>query len=192
MMVTYVLRDELGPWEKLEQKGGSPERTSTRPSAKKQAPAKQAPAKKVPARKKAPAKRIASPEPSLSTDGGIFVSYDRADRRYAEKLADHLERSGLDVWVDWSRIAPGASWPRMIADAVESCGALVVIMSPDSWESDWVHNEIEGARRRQKPILPLLLRGEPFMTLSSVHYEDVSDGEMPKTTWVTALQVHVG
>ena len=57
------------------------------------------------------------------------------------------------------------------------------MMSVHSLESDWVMNEILLAQRLHKPIMPLLLAGEPFTALLGLQYEDVRGGQMPSESF---------
>ena len=108
----------------------------------------------------------------------IFISYSRKDRTYARKLAEHLRGEGFEVWLD-DHIDYGAEWPQAIRQAVRSCAAFVVVMTPDSEQSFWVGCEVHEARNRRKPIFPLLRAGEVFFLLNTTQYVDVTDGRMP-------------
>ena len=122
--------------------------------------------------------------------GHIFISYSRADRVYVEALADHLRRAGLTPWFD-DQIATGDRFERVITQQIDSCGALVVVMTPNAAESTWVGNEVRHAQARRKPVLPLLLEGDVFLSLGHINYEDVSDGRMPAPRFVARLAEHL-
>jgi len=104
----------------------------------------------------------------------IFVSYRRDD---CEAEAGRLRTTLLDqfgdeaVFMDTSSIPPGAKWPSQISSALESAKAVVVIIGPewirisDQWglrrideEKDWVRKEIEQALRKDKEVIPVLIR----------------------------------
>jgi hypothetical protein len=60
-------------------------------------------------------------------------------------------------------------------------------MTPEAEESEWVGMEIERARAKRKPILPLLLAGDAFFALGTLHYDDVRDARMPPSVFVQRL-----
>ena len=118
--------------------------------------------------------------------GHVFVSYSRRDQPYAREFADHLKRAGLAVWID-DDVDYGDRWEAAIRERVDTCAALVVIMTPDSEVSDWVRAELARSEVASKPILPLLLKGEPFFRLSHLQHEDVRGGGMPGLRFIGRL-----
>ena len=90
----------------------------------------------------------------------VFISYSREeDQPYARKLADELRKQDIEVWLD-DNVGHGARWWRTIVKQVRTCAAFIVLMTPESEESEWVEREILLAEDEGKPILPLLLRGK--------------------------------
>ena len=103
----------------------------------------------------------------------IFISYSHKDSDYAHRLAEALEKKGISVWID-DRIDYGTQWPRVIQEYLDDCLAFIVIMTPRSFQSDWVQNELSRAKRKRKPIFPLLLEGdEPWLSVEATQYVDV-------------------
>jgi hypothetical protein len=91
----------------------------------------------------------------------IFISYSRRDTETMIQVSDSLRAAGLKVWTD-EGIEPGTeSWKHALSSAIKSCKLVVVLFSPDSAESTWVHRELDFAEVHRKKIYPLLLRGEP-------------------------------
>jgi serine/threonine protein kinase len=108
----------------------------------------------------------------------LFVSYSRQDKDYAQSLTERLQYSGFNVWID-SQIEYGDAWFRDIEQAIKTCAAFVLVMTPDSYESEWVQKEILLAKRYKKPIFPLLLKGEEFGIVIELQFADVREGQMP-------------
>jgi formylglycine-generating enzyme required for sulfatase activity len=110
----------------------------------------------------------------------VFISYShsRQDSEYAHKLADDLKRKGFEVWID-DRIDYGTKWPQAIEDHVDACAAFIVLMTPSSKGSDWVHNELARAKRTGKPVFPLILEGDPWLAVEATQYVDLRDGQLP-------------
>lgn len=92
----------------------------------------------------------------------IFISYSRTDTDYAMSLADDMQRRGFNVWIDREGIHHGSDWFRKIEGAIAHADAVVVIMTPESEQSEWCEREIMLAQRDQKLIFPVLLRGREF------------------------------
>jgi hypothetical protein len=120
--------------------------------------------------------------------GHIFISYSRTDTEYAHGLADVLQSKGLDVWID-ARLDYGSQWPLELQKQLDSCAAFIVIMTPRSFASEWVQSELQRARRKLKPIFPLLLEGdEPWLSVESTQFYDVRGGKLPDARFYSALQ----
>ena len=122
----------------------------------------------------------------------IFISYSHKDSEYAHKLADSLQERGLAAWID-DRIDYGTRWPRVIQEHVDTCSAFIVIMTPNSYESEWVQNELTRAKRKHKSIFPLLLEGsEPWLSVEATQYCDVRTGELPPVDFYVRLASMTG
>ncbi len=119
--------------------------------------------------------------------GHVFISYSRRDQEYARKLADDLREHDVEPWLD-DRIDFGNRWWRTIVKAIRGCAAFVVVMTPESEESEWVEREILLAQRERKPILPLLLRGKGHSLLITTQHADVTSGRMPPKAFYDLLR----
>lgn len=121
----------------------------------------------------------------------VFVSYSSTDAAYVERLVRHLETTGFPCWYDCKEPS-GIRFDKVIAARIDKCAVVVLVMTPQSRASDWVANEFVYARQKQKPILPLLLSGKPFLDEARLNYEDVSDGELPGPRFTAALVELIG
>ena len=91
----------------------------------------------------------------------IFLSYCRKDFDEMQTVRQTLTEAGFSVWID-EGLRPGtADWKRAIKIAIRQCRALVVLLSPDSFHSEWVRREVNRALNLKRPVFPLLLRGTP-------------------------------
>ena len=104
-----------------------------------------------------------------------------------ERLAGYLTASGLPVWFD-HEIISGHRWANVIREQIDTCGAVIVVMTPEADESDWVAREIAQADETGKPILPLLLKGRRLISLANIQYENVTGGEMPGPAFMARLR----
>jgi hypothetical protein len=96
-----------------------------------------------------------SDEAALSDS--YFLSYSRADERFALRFATDLRSNGVALWVDQLDIRPSEHWDRAIERAVRDCCGLIVILSPRSISSDNVADEISYAIDSGKPVLPVMI-----------------------------------
>ena len=73
--------------------------------------------------------------------GHIFISYEHKDQPYTRKLRDSLRQRGFEVWMD-EHLESGDRWLRTIEQAVRDSAAVVVVMTPEARDSEWVEAEI--------------------------------------------------
>jgi hypothetical protein len=118
--------------------------------------------------------------------GHIFISYSHKDKAYVDKLQKYLLKQGFDAWID-DRIDYGTRWPREIEKRLKDCEAFILIMSTNSYESEWVQNELSFARQLKKPIFPLLLDGVVWWHLQTTQYVDVKKGKLPPAKFFVRL-----
>src|SRR5215208_950518 len=120
--------------------------------------------------------------------GHIFISYSHKDTDYAHALAGNLQGMGFEVWID-ERLDYGAQWPQELQKQLDGCSAFLLIMSPRSYSSAWVQSELQRARRKLKPIFPMLLEGdEPWLSVESTQYYDVRGQVYPDPKFYSALK----
>src|SRR5205823_10570260 len=85
----------------------------------------------------------------------IFISYSSKDKEKADQLTELLGSAGLSVWIDRSGIDVATSWSGEIVDAIDSCKAMIVLLSSHSIRSANVIKEVSLAAEQKKKILPL-------------------------------------
>jgi hypothetical protein len=88
----------------------------------------------------------------------VFISHCSADRNLVDRLEGELRARGIATWVDRRKLEAGQQWPREIERAIDSCHAMLVVLSPDALESQWVRKEYTYALCQHKPIIPLFIR----------------------------------
>lgn len=110
--------------------------------------------------------------------GYIFISYSHQDKNYVHKLRNALQSEGFEVWID-DRIDYGDEWPMVIQERLDECQAFILIASENSYKSRWVQKEVARAQRINKAVFPLLLSGNPWLSIESTQYVDVRDNSLP-------------
>jgi hypothetical protein len=88
----------------------------------------------------------------------VFISHASRNFRIADEVRARLEASDQSCWIAPRDIAPGASYGESIAQALEHCVAVVLILTEDANVSRAVANEIEMAFRLGKVIIPLRIK----------------------------------
>lgn len=102
---------------------------------------------------------------SSTTSGKhIFISHATADDAFVKALRIKLELHGLTVWADSRNLRGGDKlWPD-VAEAIRTARHVLVVISPQTINSDWVFDEIELAEQVEKEradyrVIPLMLPG---------------------------------
>ncbi|MCL2637108.1 MAG: toll/interleukin-1 receptor domain-containing protein [Oscillospiraceae bacterium] len=98
------------------------------------------------------------------TDYDIFISYRRnGGETMALLLHDRLTARGYRVFLDVESLNAG-SFNTKLLDVIDGCKDVIVVLSENSLdrcvnEDDWVRNEISHAFKKEKNIIPFMLRG---------------------------------
>ncbi len=121
----------------------------------------------------------------------VFISYSRADEVFARRLATDLDRLGADVWIDVDDIPPGVNWSTAIQQGLDTCDALVLIISPDALASKNVEDEWQYVRDEGKPIIPLLWRPVPRLHFQLRRIQYVDFHRQPYETALAQLRVRL-
>src|SRR5512141_1132332 len=110
----------------------------------------------------------------------IFIGYSHEDSDFAEHLETLLHEQGFETWRD-NKLVVGEQWRQAILKAVESCAAMVIVMSHRSEKSMEVMREFLHADLYGKRIFPILIDGDIWPILSGRQYEDMRKQLKPKT-----------
>ena len=86
----------------------------------------------------------------------IFISYSKKDSEFAHKLADDLMFAGFKIWIDRS-ISGGDLWRETIEKNLKAAEEVIIIVSPNSMDSEWVKHEGSLAYGWEKQLFPILI-----------------------------------
>lgn len=142
---------------------------------------------------KIPPEEVNAPEnpkgkPSqIISQNSVFISYSRDDKDYAYELEQYLSENGFRVWIDKHGLSVQDRWIRKIEKAIEDCAAFIIVMTPNSKESEWVQRELHYAEECGKPLFPLLLGGKIWFQLGTTQSIDVTDGTLPGIDFLDKL-----
>lgn len=126
----------------------------------------------------------------------VFISHASEDGRVAKAVCRELEKCGFSCWVS-GRDCHG-KFPRSIAAALNGCEAVLVLLSEETSNSDWVEDEVTLARKKRLPLAVLRLkdvapRGGLEVLLATISYSDGFPGPVKRhiEKVVASLQEHV-
>ncbi len=108
----------------------------------------------------------------------IFISYSRKDIDFVRKLAADLEKANYDVWWDITDLRGGDEWVTRIEAAIEASQTVIVVLSPNSLQSEWVRKEYTQAIGLHKRIIPIMFAPSPVpFALNTINYVNFVSGE---------------
>ncbi|MFZ4802882.1 MAG: TIR domain-containing protein [Chlorobium sp.] len=104
----------------------------------------------------------------------IFISYAREDLVRVIPIAKELEKVGWSVFWD-KKTPPGKQWRIYLKERLDESCCVLVVWSPDSIKSHWVHAEADEALNRNI-LIPLLLdEVTPPFGLGHIQAADLSN-----------------
>jgi hypothetical protein len=119
----------------------------------------------------------------------VFISYAKADRPLALKLAAMLEAEGWKVWWDTSLI-PGDDFRNEIMTELGRARAVIVIWTDASIKSDWVRSEA-GRAQADRKLIPVKLPNLSYKDLPPpfdvLHTENIGEEDKIKAAVVAQL-----
>src|SRR6267142_1990433 len=87
-----------------------------------------------------------------------FISHSGKDNDFARDLASFLEEGGeIKAFVDDHDIRHGENFVSRIESGLQT-DAVLVVLSPDALNSEWVQKEWKAALASSIPLAPVLCR----------------------------------
>lgn len=112
----------------------------------------------------------------------LFISYRSLDSAKVDAIVARLKTltnpdgtPRYQIWQDKTGIRPAQDWWEAIVDAIIDCNVFVFMMSHESVKNTNCRAELNYARRRNRPVLPVVLEGE-YVYNSITGKNDVSYG----------------
>ena len=99
----------------------------------------------------------------------VFTSYSRRDTDTVDKIVGEMTRAGITVWIDREAIKAGNQWRVQIVEAIDTCHAFVLMLSPNSAASDNVRKEIDLSQDSGRTIFAVML--EPTKLPAEIRYQ---------------------
>jgi WD40 repeat protein len=95
----------------------------------------------------------------------VFLSYSRVDVGFADRLEPELKSKGIEILIDRSQIYAFEDWWKRIENLITSADAVIVVLSPESIQSEVVKKEIAFAASLNKRLAPIVARDFGEITL---------------------------
>lgn len=110
------------------------------------------------------------------TENTVFISHSHDDADFAELLKLQLEKNGINGWMDNEKLKIGQDWRQEIDEGIANSIALIVVMSPEAKNSEYVTYEWAFGWGKQIPIFPVMLKQTPLHPrLESLQYLDFTN-----------------
>ncbi len=103
----------------------------------------------------------------------IFISYSRRDVEVAKILSQTLEALGYTVWWDMTGLHGGQTFAKVIQQKLSEAKCAIVLWSPDSVASQWVHAEASFADKRGILLTAMYRESEAPMPFNNRHNENL-------------------
>ena len=103
----------------------------------------------------------------------IFFSHSTRDRLWCELLATEAIRVGVTPYLAEHDPQPGTQLAEKVKRNIGDCDAFVVLLTHNTANSAYVHQEVGLAIARNKLVIPLVqpsIVGEQFAMLNGVEY----------------------
>ncbi len=124
----------------------------------------------------------------------VFISYASEDKAAALRLRDHLEKAGLDVWLDESQLEAGDDYNNKIRRNIKKCSVFIPLISQATeqrtegfFRREWYY-AIDRLRERTGSssfIFPAVIDSLDFYServpeeFRALHWTRVPDGNPP-------------
>src|SRR6185436_7902738 len=102
----------------------------------------------------------------------VFVSYSKHDVDQARRVAEALQKAGVDVWWD-AHLAAGSTFRKEIGDELKKAKCVVVLWSAHSVNSHFVIDEAEEGKRRGILIQGILDHAEPPLGFRQIQWANL-------------------
>jgi hypothetical protein len=91
----------------------------------------------------------------------VYISYTRNDSELAKYLANVLQSSEIDAWLDIKDVQSGKRIEQEIMRGLDKSTSMIVLLNESSFSSVYVRDELEYAllnNKLQNKILPVFIK----------------------------------
>ena len=122
-------------------------------------------------------------------DAPLFISYSRKDIAFVDKLRGDLKARGVPYWIDQEGLSPGTpNWERAIRAAIETSSAVLWIVSPAAYESEYVSSELAVAEMYKRKIYPVWANGDNWIACVPLGKHNIQFVDMRGSDYPAGLE----
>ncbi len=94
----------------------------------------------------------------------VFISYSTKDFQFVEMLRAGLKAANIPYWLDREGLQPGTvNWEKAIRLAIKDAASVILVASPNAYETDFVQGELDIAKMYERTIYPVWAHGDHFI-----------------------------
>ncbi|PHR26894.1 MAG: molecular chaperone Tir [Desulfotalea sp.] len=92
----------------------------------------------------------------------VFINHSGRDKKFTTRLAEALNKAGIETWVDKFEINTGDNLFQKIQDGIKECDYIIVILSKNYTQSSWTKKHLNAfamqeVSNNKNTILPVLI-----------------------------------
>lgn len=135
-----------------------------------------------------PTSATSSSESFSSDEHHVFISYSRRDIGFVDRLRSDLGAHHIPYWIDKEGLTPGTrNWERSIREAIRQSYAIVWVVSPASYESEYVNSEIAVSEMYERKIYPVWADGENWIACVPLGKHNIQFVDMRGDAYLSGL-----
>lgn len=119
----------------------------------------------------------------------LFISYSRRNLDFVNRLRGDLQRRGIPYWLDKEGLSPGTpNWERAIRAAIRDSSAILWIVSPAAYESEFVNSELAVAEMYNRKIYPIWADGDNWIACVPLGKHNIQFVDLRGDSYVAGLK----
>src|SRR3954469_5773414 len=89
----------------------------------------------------------------------VFISHSSLDHAVVEReIIVPLRQNGVQTWYSPDNVETAAEWETRIREGLRKCDWFLVVLTPQSVQSEWVKSEVDWALTEKKGcVIPVLV-----------------------------------
>jgi len=120
-----------------------------------------------------------------------FISYSTKDQEFADRLYADLQNKGVRCWFAPHDMQAGRKVYEQIDDAIRTYQRLLLVLSPNSMNSEWVGTEIRKARKRERTEKKRVLFPVRLVSFEAIRDWEFFDADEGKDLAVAIREYHI-
>ncbi|MFH0734187.1 MAG: toll/interleukin-1 receptor domain-containing protein [bacterium] len=117
----------------------------------------------------------------------VFISHSSKDKNFADEICLKLEQNSINCWIAPRNILAGSKFGLSIIEAINECKIILLVLTENSNESEFVSKEIDRALDKGKIIIPVRFsdikpKGELECFVSNIHWFNAFSSPSPSPT----------